>query len=331
MITSGLTMNSQRLIVLWLCLLWPLASLAITSQDYLSDANAYYERGEYKAAILQLKNALRADPGNGEARMLLGKTYTKLGDGPSAVKEFSQARDLGVARDAVLMPLGRAYLMAGQANKLLQEITHEAGDSPQTEVDILLLHGQAYMEMRGQAYLEAERFKMADEKFSKVLALQPSHAEGLAGKARIAFHNRDMAGAAELADRAIAENSQIVDAWIIKGELSLKAGKPQQAVSAFQKSLDTDPSNIPARQGKTMSLIGLSEYDNALAEVDAAAEKISIPLHAALPEGTYPVPATPSHAGAGIGPKCTEVGPWSSRKPFTGRHYLLSAGATESC
>ena len=108
--------------------------------------------------------------------MLLGKTYIKLGNGLSAVKEFSQARDLGVARDEVLVPLGHAYLMAGQANKLLQVIRHETEDTLQTRVDILVLHGQAYLELygHGQSYLEKQRFAKADEQFSKALALQPT-------------------------------------------------------------------------------------------------------------------------------------------------------------
>ena len=66
-------MNCNRLIVLGLSLFWPLVPLALTtSQDYLLDAKAYYERGEYQVAVIQLKNALSIDPGNADARLLLG-------------------------------------------------------------------------------------------------------------------------------------------------------------------------------------------------------------------------------------------------------------------
>jgi putative PEP-CTERM system TPR-repeat lipoprotein len=257
-ITSDSRRNGRWLILLFV--VCPLISMAMDASEYLDDARGYFDKGEYRAAVIQLKNALLVDPDSGEARLLLGKTYLKLEDGPSALKELKRARDLGVGREAVLAPLGRAYLMSGQGGKLLQTILQEADDPPRTRIDILLLHGQAY--------LEKQHFAMADEKFSKVLELQPATAEALAGKARIALHNRDTAGAAELADRAIAEDEQIVDAWIIKGELFREAGKQQEAVSAFQKALDIAPTNIPARLGKTLSLVGLNEHDNALAEID---------------------------------------------------------------
>jgi putative PEP-CTERM system TPR-repeat lipoprotein len=243
-----------------LFVVWPLFSMAMDTGEYLGDARGYFDKGEYRAAVIQLKNALLADPDNAEARLLLGKTYLKLEDGPSALKELNRAHDRGVGREALLLPLGRAYLMSGQGDKLLQAITLEADDPLQVRIDILLLHGQAY--------LGNQHFAMADEKFSKALELQPGVAEALAGKARIALHNRDTAGAAEFADRAIAEDSQIVDAWIIKAELFREAGKQQEAASAFQKALDIAPTNIPARLGKAMSLGGLGEYDDALAEID---------------------------------------------------------------
>ena len=247
----------------WLIIMitmWPLISMAMDAGEYLDDAQEYFDQGEYRTAVIQLKNALQAEPDNKEARLLLGKTYLKLEDGPSALKELSRARDLGVPRELVLVPLGQACLMSGETDKLLQTITPEADDPLQIKIDILLLHGQAY--------LGRQQFDMADEKFSKVLELQPAAAEALAGKARIAFHNRDMAGAAELADKALAEDDQMVDAWVVKGQLLRDAGNQQEALSAFQKALDIAPSNVPARLGKSMSLIALGEDGKAGAEMD---------------------------------------------------------------
>ena len=247
----------------WLILLlvvWPLISMAMDAGEYLDDARSYFARGEYGAAVIQLKNALLADPDNGEARLLLGKTYLELEDGPSALKELNRAREHGVSREAVLLPLGRAYLMTGQGDTLLQTITPEVDDPLQTRIDILLLHGQAY--------LDQQHYALADVQLSKALELRPSTAEALAGKARIALHDGDTAAAVKLADQAIAADDQLADAWIIKGELYRTAGKQQQAVAAFQKALDIAPTNVSARLGKAMSLVALSENDQALAETN---------------------------------------------------------------
>ncbi len=97
--------NSQRLVVAITSLLWPLLSLATQSDDYMREAQSYFNKHEYHAAEIQLKNVLLTEPENGSARLLLGKAYLRQGDWPSAEKELSRALNLGVSREQVLKPL----------------------------------------------------------------------------------------------------------------------------------------------------------------------------------------------------------------------------------
>lgn len=254
----------QWLIVV-LCLLWPLVPIAADSDEFLSDAQAYLDKGEINAAVIQLKNALLVDPDNKGARLLLGKVYLEQKEGLSAEKELRRAQELGVPREAVLVPLGRALLMTGQNDKLLQAITHEAGDPEALKVDILLL--------QGQAYLATGKLAMADEKFSNALELKPAAAEALLGKARIAYQNQDMAGAAERVDRALTSEPDNADAWTLKGELLRNADKPQEAVTAFKRALDIDPDNVPVRLGRATVLLALGEPDQANTDIDWLLEK----------------------------------------------------------
>jgi len=161
------------------CLTWSMVALATDGDDYLSDARAYFDKGEVNAAVIQLKNALLADPANKEARLLLGKVYLQKKDGLSAEKELRRAQELGVARKDVLVPLGSALLMTGQNDKVLQTITLEDGDSDTFRADILIL--------QGQAYLATGKNAMAEEQFSRALELKPAAADALLGKARIAY------------------------------------------------------------------------------------------------------------------------------------------------
>jgi Flp pilus assembly protein TadD len=103
---------AQWLIVI-LCLLWSLSAFAEDSDEYLREAQAYLNKDETGAAVIQLKNALLLDPDNREARLLLGKAYLKQKDGLSAEKELRRAQELGAAREAVLPSLGQALLITG--------------------------------------------------------------------------------------------------------------------------------------------------------------------------------------------------------------------------
>jgi len=250
---------TQWLIVV-LCLLWPLVPTAADLDEYLRDAQAYLDKGEINAAVIQLKNALLVNPDNRKARLLLGKAYIQQKDGLSAEKELLRAQELGAVREAVLVPLGRALLMTGQHDKLLQTITREAGDSEALQIDILLLQGQAYLGTGKQA--------MADEKFSAALDLQPGAAEALLGKGHIAYLNQDTVGATDLVDQALSNEPGNVDAWTLKGGLLRRAGRPQEAATALGKAIELDPDNVPARVGRATVRLALGEPDQANADID---------------------------------------------------------------
>jgi putative PEP-CTERM system TPR-repeat lipoprotein len=250
---------TQWLIVV-LCLLWPLVPMAADSNEYLRDAQAYLDKGEINAAVIQLKNALLVDPDNKKARLLLGKAYIQQKDGLSAEKELLRAQELGAVREAVLVPLGRALLMTGQHDKLLQTITREAGDSEALQIDILLL--------QGQAYLTTGKLAMADEKFSAALELQPGAADALLGQARIAYQNQNTGGATDLVNQALSSEPKNTDAWTLKGELLRRVDQPQEAATALGKAIELDPGNVTARVGRATVRLALGEPDQANADID---------------------------------------------------------------
>ena len=98
----SISVSLLRLGLIGLCLAWPWLSHAMTPQEYVEDARAYYERGEFNAGIIQLKNALLAEPENAHARLLLGRCYLQLKNGLAAEKELGLAKDLGLARELVV-------------------------------------------------------------------------------------------------------------------------------------------------------------------------------------------------------------------------------------
>ena len=65
------------------------------AQKLMSDARQYQQKGDDKAAIIQLKNVLQKNPDDAEARYLLGTIYNKTGDLQSAEKELRRALSLG--------------------------------------------------------------------------------------------------------------------------------------------------------------------------------------------------------------------------------------------
>ena len=92
-----------------------------SSEKLIADAKQYQQKGDNKAAVIQLKNALQKDPDNKEARYLLGAIYNQAGDPVSAEKELRKAVSLGVSAATALPDLAKALLVQGQFQKTLDE------------------------------------------------------------------------------------------------------------------------------------------------------------------------------------------------------------------
>ena len=76
-----------------------------TPEEHFASARNYYAAGEIRTAVIELKNALQKAPDLAEARYLLGESHARLGDYPSALKEFERALDLGLADEALRVGL----------------------------------------------------------------------------------------------------------------------------------------------------------------------------------------------------------------------------------
>lgn len=62
---------------------WPLAANA----SYLSDARDALKKGDLRSAQIDLRNAVKQDPQNGEAHYWLGRVSLELGDPVAAERE----------------------------------------------------------------------------------------------------------------------------------------------------------------------------------------------------------------------------------------------------
>jgi cellulose synthase operon protein C len=99
----------------------------------IASGRDYIARADYSAASIQFRNAVRAQPDNAEARLLLGKSLLMAGDPLGAESELRRALDLGHPRDEVLPLLAQAMLEGGKAEALVRDF----GATPPAEVSAL--------------------------------------------------------------------------------------------------------------------------------------------------------------------------------------------------
>lgn len=95
-----------------------------TAEDSMQEAVEYSEKGDPKAAVVALKNAVQEAPRLDKARFELGKTHLKLNNFDEASKELSRALEYGYAENKVIPLLAEALTRSG-ANVAMSELTYQ--------------------------------------------------------------------------------------------------------------------------------------------------------------------------------------------------------------
>lgn len=231
-----------------------------TPEALIAEARQYREHGDIPAAIIQLKNALQKNPDDAEARYLLGTIYNETSDPQSAEKELRRALDLGKDPARVLPELGKALLIQGQFQKVLDETNPVSGENESPEISSL----------RGNAYLALGKPKEAKESFERALSHEPDFPDALIGLARQALTEQNIEAATRYIEQAVDKNPKNVGAWLFKADLLRLQGQIKPALAAYENILKLEPKNTSAHLSKAFLEIGTGNFDAAKADIDAA-------------------------------------------------------------
>ena len=244
-------------------------------EKYLQSAREYLKKGEPKAAVIQLKNHLRASPFDGEGRMLLGTVYLILRDGEAAVKELEKAQELGIDYDRLMIPLNRAYLMAAKPKMVLERIEDDPQASAESRAIIFAL--------QGMAQLMTNNIDAAKSDFDKALQLDNDSQDALRGMARVELAQQNLNEAVNWSTQAISHDQTDLEALLILGETQRIAGNNPASINAFDQVLALEPANIPARLNRAAVYIADGQLDRADLDIKVVMDSAgAIPLAAYL-------------------------------------------------
>lgn len=232
----------------------------------VSEARQARERGDMRAAVILLKNAIQKDAGHRPARLLLGEMYLDHGDPQSAEKELRRALALGADGGKLTLMLGKALLMQGQYQKVLDEIQPEAAPAQRS----------ATIALRANALLGQGKVEQARLVFGEALKSNGDAPEPLLGLARIAVWEKQHARAHSLVQRALAAHPDHVDCLRFKADLLRAQGKLESALTVQQAILARHPYNAQALVDVANLHIDAGRVQAARASL-AAARKVSGP------------------------------------------------------
>jgi putative PEP-CTERM system TPR-repeat lipoprotein len=228
----------------------------------LTSAKQYIAAKDYKAAQIQLKNALQKQPESAETRFLLGQVFLNVGDPSSAAVELEKARTLNHPAAQVVPPLARAMLMQGQRKKLVEQFAStslgDAGADADLQTTLAIAHASLGDSTKANAALE------------RALQFSPSNEAALLFQARLKAGAGDATGANALIDRVLASNPANDDALLLQGHLLLSGNVDRaQALATYRKALAANNQNLAAHSAVILILLSQQDPDGAQAQLDA--------------------------------------------------------------
>ena len=231
------------------------------SASLVTEARAKLAAGDYKTAMIQLKNAVAKDEKNAEARFDLGKLYFAQLDLASAEKEFRRAREAGYPVSVVNPMIARSLLGQREYQRVLDELPAPADGS----ADAATLQA-----LRAIAELGLGRKEDARKAMQHALAAAPDNAEVRLALAQLALADRDPAKAMQEIDQALRIDPKHLDSLLLKGDMLRTSGKPAEAAAVYRDVLKVNPRHSSTMLALAGIAISENKLDEARKEVDTA-------------------------------------------------------------
>lgn len=230
------------------------------------DAEARYQKGEEKAAMIQLQNALQRQANHGPARLLLAKISNELGYFATAEREARAALAAGMTAEQVELELARALFGQGKFQEALNEAKLLPGLTGEALAKVLVV--------RGNAQLSLNQMEDAKASYEAAIQVAEQYYGGYIGRARVAAVSKNEAEAMRQIDIALQKSPKSVEALILKGDLLRAQGQNEAAAAAFSEALKTREGDIDARLRLVSVYMDMNKLDQARSEVERA-RKIS--------------------------------------------------------
>jgi putative PEP-CTERM system TPR-repeat lipoprotein len=224
-------------------------------------ARAAQARGDLRAAQIELRNAVRNNPNDANARALLARASLDLGDGDTAEKEARAALERGFDRVEGTALLLRAYLTLNRPEQLLRDFPAPTATPPDA------LSGRIAA-ARAMALLNLDRADDARAMVEAGLRFAPEAVDTNLAAAALALAGGDPAAAEAAVDRALQTEPANVAALLRKGGLQLDRNEATGAITSFSSVLTAMPGSLTARLRRAEAKIRLNDDAGARQDVD---------------------------------------------------------------
>ncbi|MDO9713095.1 XrtA/PEP-CTERM system TPR-repeat protein PrsT [Paracraurococcus lichenis] len=229
----------------------------------LQRARAAEARGDLRAAQIEYRNAVRAEPQNGAVRAGLAEVSMELGDVDTAEREARAALDGGYDPPAATALLIRTYAARGRFREILRDFPLPE-NPPQPAVAGQVAVGRAL------AHLALGERDAARAAVAAAQRLAPGAVETHLAVAGLALADGDRAASEAAIDRVLAVDPARPEALLRKASFQFERGERPAGLETLGRLVAAAPGNVAARLLRAEMLLRTGEDARARQDVEAA-------------------------------------------------------------
>jgi len=236
---------------------------AETSAKFYESARDWLEKGDFRAAVIQLRNALQQDPDNLSARVLLGRLYLQSGNPVAAEKELEYAHRREPT-DETEIYLGRAQLTLRKYQEVLSTV-RETADDPANAAAKAVIRAEALFALN-----------VLDESETIVAGLLQADSGSIPGNllmARIKARQGEMEAADSYIDAALLAQPDLIEAHILRAQLAMQARDLDKVLAVADTIIGIAPDDPRGQLMKAEALVRKNALEEARTVLSAFLEK----------------------------------------------------------
>lgn len=224
------------LIILLLSLSALVACSGPDDRQMVQTAKNYLGEQKIREASIELRDALRKNPNNAEARYLLGQIDLDIGDSEAAEKEFRRAREAGWQEEEAQIGLARALIHVHKFQDLLDNIKIKEEYSPVARANLYGLHAAA------QAGLG--KMKMATETLATGARIDANALHLLKYTLQLQLSRKNLEGATKTLKQALSVHPDNPELLLLSAIAAIQSQDMEGAMDAYQKVISQEPPRL---------------------------------------------------------------------------------------
>jgi tetratricopeptide (TPR) repeat protein len=227
------------------------------------EALEYYEKGEYRFALVKFNEALQSDPDNASCYLHRGRTHKQLGNSADALKDFDRALEIDPALAEAYFERGWIYYWDDNYGKARNDF--------EQALKLDNEYADAYVG-RGFTYYALDDYALALTDLTKAVKLDTAYPEAYYGRGLVHYATGEYLKAAQDFSKTVQLDEEWPPAYYRRGLAHYALENLAAAQADLDRAIELDPDYVDPYFDRGVLLYDLGRYRAALADFDNVIE-----------------------------------------------------------